>query len=193
MAYIAYVGEATAPPEVAKLYAEIKRRRGGTLANSFRLMAHRPKLLEPFFELLTEIRRPSGKKLTNGLKELIHFRLAAHHNCAYCLSHSVHLARSFRRTPDELRAVLEGTVQALAPHEQVALAFADAVIHNQADGALLRDLRQHFDDGEIVELVMTIGVFMLLIFFNHALQTDLDTEPAPEELTSTAPVPFRLG
>ncbi len=49
MARIAYVEEATAPLEVAELFAEIKRRRGGKLANSFRLMAHRPRLLEPFF------------------------------------------------------------------------------------------------------------------------------------------------
>ncbi len=193
MARIAYVEEATASPQVAELCAEIKRRRGGKLANSFRLMAHRPRLLEPFFELLTEIRRPTGEKLTNGLKELIHFRIAAHHHCAYCLSHSVHLAQSFRRTPDELQAVLTGKVREFAPHEQVALAFADAVVHNQVDAAMVRDLRQHFDDGEVVELVMTIGVFALLTFFNHSLQTDLDAEPAPRELATNAPAPLQLG
>lgn len=192
MAYIAYVEEGIAPPEVVELYAEIKRRRAGKLPNSFRLMAHRPKLLASFFELVTEIRRPSGKKLTNGLKELIHFRLAAHRNCAYCLSHSVHLAQGFRRTQDELRAVLEGRVRAFVPHEQVALAFADAVVHNQVDAVLIQDLRQHFDEGEIVELVMTIGVFVLLTLFNHTLRTDLDTEPAPVELTATAPAPLQL-
>ncbi len=74
MARIAYVEEATAPIKVAELCTEIKRRRGGKLAKLLPLMAHRPRLLEPFFELPTEIRRPTGEKLTNGLKELIHSR-----------------------------------------------------------------------------------------------------------------------
>lgn len=185
MAYVRYVEEETASEEVQALYEEIKGRRG-KVVNSFKLLAHRPPLLRRLFQLLVDLRTPWGSQLTNGLKELIHLRVSAYNRCGYCLTHSYHLARAFRREEEEILQISRGRFDGLQEHERVALEFAEKMLEDRVDEASIHKLRAHYSEAEIVELVLTVGVFVLLNLFNRTLKTDPDLEPGPAELYSSS-------
>lgn len=58
--------------------------------------------------------------------------------------------------------------------EKMALRLAERVTRdsNRVDDALWRDLRQHFDEGEIIELLAAIGLFNYFNRFNNALRME---------------------
>ena len=58
--------------------------------------------------------------------------------------------------------------------EKVALRFAERVTldSNKVDEPLWSALRQHFDEGELVELAAAIGLFNYFNRFNNALEME---------------------
>jgi alkylhydroperoxidase family enzyme len=58
--------------------------------------------------------------------------------------------------------------------EKVALRLAERVTRDAhtVDGQLWTELRQHFDEGEVVELLSAIGLFNYFNRFNDALQME---------------------
>ncbi len=58
--------------------------------------------------------------------------------------------------------------------EKVALRFAERMTtaSNAVDETLWSDLRKHYDEGEVVELGATIGLFNYFNRFNNALQME---------------------
>ena len=58
--------------------------------------------------------------------------------------------------------------------EKVSLRFAERMTRDShgVDKALWADLRHHFDEGEVVELAATIGLFNYFNRFNNALEVE---------------------
>lgn len=65
------------------------------------------------------------------------------------------------------------------PAEQAALALAERMTTDarNVDEDVWADLRDHFDEGEIIELAAVIGLFNYFNRFNDALRVDI-TPPA---------------
>jgi alkylhydroperoxidase family enzyme len=59
----------------------------------------------------------------------------------------------------------------LTPKEKVALRFAERMTTaaHDVDDALWNELRQHYDEGEVIELGSVIGLFNYFNRFNNAL------------------------
>ncbi len=55
--------------------------------------------------------------------------------------------------------------------EKVTLRLAERVTHDarQVDDKLWKEVREHFDEGEVVELLSAIGLFNYFNRFNDAL------------------------
>jgi alkylhydroperoxidase family enzyme len=62
----------------------------------------------------------------------------------------------------------------LGANEKAALRFAERMTldSNNVDEALWSQLREHFDDGEVVELASAIGLFNYFNKFNNALKME---------------------
>ena len=62
----------------------------------------------------------------------------------------------------------------LTEREKAALAFAERMTRDahHVDDALWARLKQHFDEGEIVELGCVVGLFNYFNRFNDALQME---------------------
>lgn len=58
--------------------------------------------------------------------------------------------------------------------EKAALRFAERMTldSNNVDDALWSQLREHFDEGEVVELASAIGLFNYFNKFNNALRME---------------------
>jgi alkylhydroperoxidase family enzyme len=105
----------------------------------------------------------AGRKLSRRLLELVRLRLAFHSQCRSCMAMRFSSAMDEGFTED-LVCSLEKPMEApdLTPPEKAALAYADlfATNHFAIDEATFAGLREHFTDGEIIELGMFVGFFL---------------------------------
>ena len=85
------------------------------------------------------------------------------------------MARRHGWTEDQLNNLAEFESRSdFSGREKVALRFAERVTldSNRVDEPLWKALRQHFDEGEIVELAAAVGLFNYFNRFNNALELE---------------------
>lgn len=147
--------------------------------NSLFTMARRPEILEAFSELITRIWRTGTVPV--GLKPLVAIVASTAAGCRYCQAHETVDAK--------LRGVDEAKIAEIwnferSPRydeaERSALRFArDAsVVPNAVTPAHFANLREHWDDGQIVEILAVVGLFGFLNRWNDTMATDLEDTPA---------------
>jgi alkylhydroperoxidase family enzyme len=85
-------------------------------------------------------------------------------------------------TPEQLRDLQGETIDPglYAADEAAALAFAGAMTRESSavPAETVARLREHFEEGEIVEIAMVVGLFLYFNAFNNALGTP-PTAPSP--------------
>lgn len=128
---------------------------------NIRFYAHRPELAEAYVRFMAELRRPG--LLPRRLVELLRLRVAFHNQCRSCMA--VRYADGAAEGVDEgLVCQLASPDEApdLTEAERSALRFADrmATDHLSIDDATIADLREHFDEAEVVELGMNVAAFV---------------------------------
>ena len=84
------------------------------------------------------------------------------------------MARRLGASEAELAALAQGDLSVFGPGERVALEFAEALTRdsNHVGDELFARLRQHFDEGEVVEIAAVAGIFNYFNRFNNALQME---------------------
>jgi alkylhydroperoxidase family enzyme len=84
------------------------------------------------------------------------------------------LARRLGATEAELAALARGDLAAFGAPERAALKFAEELTResNNVPQELFAELRQHFSEGEIVEITAVAGIFNYFNRFNNALQME---------------------
>ncbi len=76
-----------------------------------------------------------------------------------------------------MQALESGDLAVFAPRERTALEFAERLTldsNNISDGLFAR-LREHYDEGEIIEIAAVAGLFNYFNRFNNALQIEPTT------------------
>ena len=147
--------------------------------NSLFTMARRPEILHAFSELITQIWRTGTVPV--GLKPLVAIVASTAAGCRYCQAHETVDAK--------LRGVDEAKIADVwdferSPRyddaERAALRFArDAsLVPNAVTPEHFEDLREHWDDGQIVELLAVVGLFGFLNRWNDTMATDLEDVPS---------------
>ena len=83
-------------------------------------------------------------------------------------------ARHAGATEAKIAAIDEETSDLITPRERVALRFAEklAVDHRKVDDALWAELRSHFSEAEIIELVANATLFIGWGRFNEIIGID---------------------
>jgi AhpD family alkylhydroperoxidase len=128
---------------------------GGYLVNQdlYRIMRRRPEAADALVELVATILTTGT--LPTRLLELVRLRIAFHNQCRSCMAVRFGAAAA-EGLDDELVCSLERPEESpdLTDAEKSALRFADllATNHLAIDDAVYDDLRQYFDEGELVEL-----------------------------------------
>jgi alkylhydroperoxidase family enzyme len=84
------------------------------------------------------------------------------------------LVRRLGATEQELRALENGDGNCFGPREHVALKFAEALTldSNNVPEEMFASVRQHFSEGEIIEIAAVAGLFNYFNRFNNALQME---------------------
>ena len=145
-------------------------KQGGQPHDMVSTMAMCPPLLEAM-ETLGNAVYPGGA-LPRELKELIILQSSINNRCQFCTSSHIDIAKGLGISEDPIK-MLEDT-ESLKPEyacaiEYLQLMFADS---NRIPDSMFDKLREHFNEGEIVELTFLIGYINMLNWFNNALQVE---------------------
>ena len=146
--------------------------------NSLYTMARRPEVLQAFSELITQIWRTGTVPV--ALKPLIAVVSSGAAGCRYCQAHEAVDAKMRGVSEEKIAAIWDFERSSLySTAERVALRFAQAasVVPNQVTPGHFEELRRHWDDGQIVEILAVIGLFGFLNRWYDSMATDLEAPP----------------
>ena len=172
MARLPYVDPRTAPAEVRDLLARLPAD-----LNVFRMMAHAETDFRPLVQLGTAIL--GRQKLSPALRELTILRVAALSAARYEWVQHVPIAAATGVTPEQVAAVERDDVEAtcFGALERAVLRFATEVVRDvRASDATFATLAGMLSAQEIVELILTVGYYMLIARLLET--TAVDLEPA---------------
>jgi AhpD family alkylhydroperoxidase len=128
---------------------------------AMRMFAHRPELAKGVVALFAALKQ--DRSLPERLIELVRLRVAFHNQCRSCMAIRYRDAVEDGVTED-LVCSLEQPAQAedLTAAEKTALRYADrfANDHLSIDERVYDELREHFDEGQIVELGTRIALYV---------------------------------
>ena len=185
MARISRMGRRDVTETVGEIYDRYVRQRGN-VPNMFRTVAHRPEILQTMIAHMEAVLNTGT--LPTSLKELVIVRTSQMNGCEYCLaSHSL-LAKKLGYSDAQIAALphFEDS-ESFTPREKTALRLAERLTRNERplDDAELADLKAHFSEGEIVELMAASGLFNYFNRFNNLLAMEPTPAGAGVELAAT--------
>ncbi len=167
-------------PEVAELAAFFNETLG-FCPNSVLTMQRRPAIATAFIQLNKAVMENHGR-VTSHLKRLIGYISSRAAGCQYCQAHTIRAAERYGADEAQLRHIWEyRTHPAFSPAERAALDFALAAstVPNSVDDELGTELRRHWDEGEIVEILGVVSLFGYLNRWNDSMGTPIEA-PAAE-------------
>ncbi len=150
----------------------------GFVPNSLFTMGRRPELLRAFAGLSGTVL--AGGDLEPELKQLIAFTTSNAAGCRYCQAHTAHSAHRAGASTEKIDAAFEfETSDLFSDRERAVLRLArDAgLVPNAVNEDHFAELRKHFDDAGIVEIVSVVSLFGWLNRWNDTLATELETSP----------------
>lgn len=167
----------SALPALEPLFQRVEEHLG-VLPNSTLTMAHRPDIAEAFAALNATVMGPG--RVDAGLKQLVVLMASNAAACAYCQAHTSQVAER-RGVPIEKIEALWGfeTSDLFDAAERAALVVARGAGRspNEVIDAEFAELRRHFDDAQVVEIVAAICVFGYLNRWNDTMATTLESSP----------------
>ena len=165
-------------PELKEQF-EAMRKNLGFVPNSILIMQRKPKMAKAFAAMTASIWDPEGK-VDRGLKRLIAHVASRAAGCQYCMAHTAGGALHFGVEEQKLAAIWDYQTSPLfstAERAALDLAVAGATVPNVATDEMFIELKKHWNEEQIVEIVGVIAMFGFLNRWNDTLATPLEDEP----------------
>jgi alkylhydroperoxidase family enzyme len=175
MARISYIDEQD-HPELADLIGKIRAGRRGSLINVYRLLLHTPALAAIWLDFVSAARFKTA--LDGRLREIVIVRVAHLNRTAYVLrQHVPQLSVPEGLSDAESEALADWrSASSFNARERAALAYTDAMTRDIAvPDDVFEGLRPHFDERQIVELSVLIGLYNM----HTRVFTALGIDPEP--------------
>ena len=150
----------------------------GFAPNSVLTMQRKPKLVQAFAQLNAAVMDPAGT-VDLGFRRLIGHLASKAAGCLYCQAHTVLGAKNFGVDDARLAQLWDfRTSELFSAKERVALEFALAAAQqpNAVTDGLFAELRRHWSEEQIVEILGVVAMFGFLNRWNDSMATPL--EPA---------------
>ncbi|WP_105169915.1 carboxymuconolactone decarboxylase family protein [Pseudoalteromonas sp. T1lg23B] len=159
--------------ELAKFFNETL----GFCPNSVLTMQIRPHIAKAFINLNKAVMENHGR-VTSELKRLIGYITSANTGCRYCEAHTILAAQRYGGSDERLQNIWQFRQSTLFNDaEKAAFEFALAAssVPNAVDQTIESQLKAHWDDGEIVEILGVISLFGYLNRWNDSMATTLES------------------
>jgi uncharacterized peroxidase-related enzyme len=163
-------------PDQSTLIERIRKGRRGTVINVYKTLMHNPDIASVWLDLVNVVRWKVA--LDDRLREIVIVRVGYFNRCPYVVNqHVPELTTPAGLTKAECDAVADWRAAAcFSERERAALAYADTMSRDiDVPDAVFDTLREHFDEREIVELTVLVGVYNMHTRVGQALQ--IDPEP----------------
>ena len=170
MARLPYIDPATAPEHVRELLERLPVK-----LNVFRMMANAESDFRPLVGLGTAIL--GRQKLSAKLRELAILRVAALSPARYEWVQHVPIAQATGASAAQVAALERGDIAAdvFDSLERVVLRFTTEVVRDvRASEATFAELARLLSAQEIVELIITVGYYMMIARLLETTAVDLD-------------------
>ncbi len=157
---------------------QLVERAMGFVPRSLYTMGRRPDILRAFAGLSVTVLGPG--KVDPGLKQLVAMVASVSAGCRYCQAHTSTSAAKFGVAAEKTAAVYEFETSALfSDGERAALRLGrDAgIVPNATTPEHFEEMRKHYTDEQIAEIVSVIALFGWLNRWNDTMATDLEDEP----------------
>ena len=160
--------------DIRERFEHYKNTRGFT-PNSIMTMVRRPAIVRAFMALnqavLYEGTVPTETKMLVSLAS----SYAA--GCRYCQSHMANLSSIYQASDEKIAALWDFERSGLfsqAERAAIGLALKAGTLPNDAGEADFDELKKHYDEGQIVEIVAAIALFGYLNRWNDTMATELE-------------------
>lgn len=172
MARIPYIEKDNAPYEIKAIYEQLEKK-FGMVPNVIKAMANSPSMLQGFMPFLGSVLGPSA--LDASLKELATLTTTKINGCSYCTAHHTVAAQKAGLTKEKIDALPNPNSPVFNEKERSVVRFAKEVTEKvSASEEAIGELRKYFNDPQIAELNLVIGVFNLLTRFADTFKVDLE-------------------
>lgn len=164
-------------PQFAELFERYDCIRG-FLPNSILTMSRRPRIAEAFMQLNQAILYEGT--VPEQLKMMVSYMASSAAGCRYCQGHMANLS-SVYGVPDEKIAAIwsfdDSDLFTRAEKAALRLALHAGSVPNTAEAGHFDELRKHFSEEEIVEIVASIALFGYLNRWNDTMATEMEDVP----------------
>ncbi len=162
-------------PETKKL-AEFFNETLGFCPNCVLTRQRRPAISKAFMNRNKAVMANEGR-VTSALKRMIAWVSSNATGCRYCQAHAIRAAERYGAEQEQLNNIWEyRTHDAFSDAERAALDFSLAAsqIPNAVNAAIKKRLYEHWDEGEIVEMLGVISLFGYLNRWNDSMGTSIE-------------------
>ena len=170
--------------DIRQRFEHYRNTRGFT-PNSIMTMVRRPDIVRAFMALnqavLYEGTVPTETKM------LVSLACSYAAGCRYCQSHMTNLASLYQASDAKIAALWNFEASDLfndAERAAIRLALKAGAVPNEASAADFDELKKHYSDEQIVEIVASIALFGYLNRWNDTMATTL--EPLPAQVAERA-------
>ena len=181
MARLPLVSDRPDDPDVARIFAEL-RRQGREPSNLYRTLGHAPRMLNAWVGMAWPLR--SEPSASRALRELMIMRAAQLTEAEYEWAHHWRMALT-AGVPEAKLLALAGwrSSDLFGAAERAALAYTEGIIANEVGDGVFEDVRRRFPPDEVIELTVTAGFYAGVARVLRALRVDL--EPGHEAEAQT--------
>ena len=161
-------------PEFEEYFREIEQL-AGYLPNAFLTVAHQPALLRGLQALSAALR--SLNSVDTGLKVLMSHLASSAVGCRFCEAHTSKTATTNGVAAAKISSIWEFETSDLysdAERAALRLALAMGQSPNAVTDQHFQDLREYFDDAQIVEMIAAVCNFGFWNRWNDTVATDLE-------------------
>ena len=150
----------------------------GFTPNSVLTMQRRPEIAKAFIQL--NIAVTQTVHIDNQLKRMIGYMASYAAGCRYCQAHLALGTKRFGASDEKVAALWQYKTSPLfSAAERAALDFALAAasVPNDVTDEIAAELKRHFSDDAIVEILAEVALMGFLNRWNDSMGTVLEQEP----------------
>ncbi|QLG45052.1 carboxymuconolactone decarboxylase family protein [Costertonia aggregata] len=163
--------------ELAPLFEQAEKWMGFQ-PNDGLIMAHKPNLLISFFTLAKAVYDEGY--VNSGLKRMIGHVASLSAGCEYCSAHTAYSAGKHGVSEEKMKSIWNFQTSPLFSDKEKAalnLALKSSIVPNQVSDEDFDELKKHFCDAAIVEIMGVISLFGFLNRWNSTFKTELEILP----------------
>ena len=164
-----------ATPKAQKMASFYEETLGFT-PNSLFTMMHRPRIANAFVEMNQAVMENKGR-VTSSLKREIAYLSSMTTGCRYCEAHAIRAAERYGSTEKRMEAIWDYKTDPVfsdADRAAFDLAIAASQVPNRVTDAIAENIRNYWDEGEIVEILGVVALFGYLNRWNDSMGTELE-------------------